>query len=675
MIGTTFIIVHHANQYLITDGYDNRDGITSIANGYEAVLRMHQSTGIPANLHLSGTLLEALAWHRPQFVDLVRELLAQRVIALVGGTYSENIMPVFGADHNGAQLRELARLYADMLDYPPDRLTTLWIPERVWTPALAPLVTDPALPNGGYEFVLLDDRLLFCCDGSDPYSRASFDSDGPFADGVGRAPRHRAWRDIGHARRMAGCGLTVLPISAHLRYWIPPRVAQHWQLLEQIIDGTAERGHVLVYADDLEKTAGVGGWANDVLAYGEFMAWLSRRPDIRFALLDDWRPERAVSERRVEVGTFYELARAWGAGEDYKVWAEGHRWRPYRSMYERAAAVVEATASAAADRRMVELARKHLLASAHETAWHDEGPGGRAPAPWSKAIASHARDCLPMCEAARSLAFAREPSAEIRDVDEDGVEEVVMGGTGFFIVVAPHWGGRIVALFHDGPRGGVMSIGNPTDHWNFQETLNRFMDRPANHPGALADAGFEHDVYEVSSIVTGQSHASVELVNVASSAMAGARKTISAGGSGAGLSVCYRLPDRVGELITTSCLSPDYLALLREGARGVRMVCGDHVRGATMGGTGIWIATSPGEATSWTKPLAPDPGHGVNVAVNARSRHWHLAIAWSGGPPVGDAPRRAVRRQLAARCPARKDGGRPSAARVGDDRSVGRPSE
>ena len=33
-------IVHHANQYVITDGYDNREGITELVQGREAILRL-----------------------------------------------------------------------------------------------------------------------------------------------------------------------------------------------------------------------------------------------------------------------------------------------------------------------------------------------------------------------------------------------------------------------------------------------------------------------------------------------------------------------------------------------------------------------------------------------------------------------------------------------------------
>ncbi len=61
-------IVHHANQYVVTDGYDNRVGISGIVGtsssqtGLLRVLKLHERYRVPFSLHISGTLLESLAW-------------------------------------------------------------------------------------------------------------------------------------------------------------------------------------------------------------------------------------------------------------------------------------------------------------------------------------------------------------------------------------------------------------------------------------------------------------------------------------------------------------------------------------------------------------------------------------------------------------------------------------
>ena len=58
----TSAIVHHANQFLITEGYENRHGLAATLgsveekSGFAWILELHRSLKIPVNLHFSGTL-------------------------------------------------------------------------------------------------------------------------------------------------------------------------------------------------------------------------------------------------------------------------------------------------------------------------------------------------------------------------------------------------------------------------------------------------------------------------------------------------------------------------------------------------------------------------------------------------------------------------------------------
>jgi hypothetical protein len=116
-------LVHHANQYLITDGYAVRQGISTIVDGYDAALRLHERYRIPANVHLSGTAIEAIAWHAPWFLERLWELRAKGLVALVGGTYSENVMTEFSSTFNIRQLNEALWLYRRHLRCQPQDLT------------------------------------------------------------------------------------------------------------------------------------------------------------------------------------------------------------------------------------------------------------------------------------------------------------------------------------------------------------------------------------------------------------------------------------------------------------------------------------------------------------------------------------------------------------------------
>src|SRR5918994_626796 len=452
-------LVHHANQYLITDGYDNREGITEIVEGYAAALRLHEEYGIPASLHLSGTLIETLAWHYPWFLELVRDLREKGLISLIGGTYSENVMPLFEPSFNARQLDEFLWLYRRHLRRPPEEVEVCWVPERVWdTEKLAPTLTSSERANGGYRFVLLDDRLLYPTNGSYVGSpRAQFDSIGPFDSNASRSHSYDelAMTETYRTYRIAETsGLVMVPISANLRYWVPPRFPEHWRRLEKTVKSLSRNGGgdtPPVYADDLGKTAGG----------------------------------------------------AWGSAA----------WSPYREQLVCAQKALREAQREGVDRRLLDLAWKHLLASAYETAWYDPIEDGCVAAPWAKAVASHARACLVMVDAARWFARnERSPSAEVMDIDEDGQDEVILKGEQLYAVITPEHGGRLIYLFSPNPEGGALVVGNPTDDWNFQEELNRYMDHPPNHPGALADVGFEHDRYLVSALSDG-THAWVEMTN------------------------------------------------------------------------------------------------------------------------------------------------------------------
>jgi starch synthase len=639
-------MVHHANQHIITDGYENREGITELARGYAAVLELHRRYQVPASLHVTGTLLEALAWHHPWMLELVSELSNEGLLSIVGGTYSENIMPLFGEAFNRRQLEEAFCLYERLLKLAPRETTVAWVPERVWDPALARVLTSDGLPNGGYRYVLVDDRLLFPLNGSyDGSARAAFDAQGPYGPLL-RASEDAATAASGRPNLIQACrpyrvaggdGLSAVPVSANLRYWVPPRRSEHQRRLAETFAALASEGQdaLLVYADDLEKTAGIGPWDRSGLdRYEAFLRQvLQGRPRVAPVRLDAWLERHPPGEERhLEGGTFFELARGWRdcAGEDYHGWARSTAWSKYHHHFTVAEEAVKEAERQGAEPALLALAWKHLLASAHETAWHDasDRSDARAPAHWARAVASHSRACLPIAAAARGLRGGGwEPTAELADLDADGTDEVLLRGRDLSAVITARHGGRIVYLFHRALAGGVLSVGNPTDHWNWQEGLNRYMDVPRNHPGALADVGFEHDRYAVAELGTGDGFAFARLLNVEEeSPLRGTLKSLLLPASAPVLVVCYQLAEHLNGLVTESCLSPDYYSLLRRGRETLRAREGPGRRGFSNGGVTVWIGLADDEATAWAAPDQPDAGHGLNLRVRSHDLHFHLLI-------------------------------------------------
>ncbi len=210
-------IVQHGHQYLITNSYDNREGIAELLESFAAVFALHLKYRVPLNLHLSGTLIEAIAWHAPVFLEWVRALRQEGLVELLGSAYSQNVMPLFSAQHNLRQLNETLWLYRTHLGVEPREIRGCWVPERVWNTAkLAPLLQSPQLLNGGYEYVLLDDRLSYPLAGEYAISdRQRFDAQTTPMCGQPGTPDDRSYL---LPYQIAGsAGLVALPISTDLR--------------------------------------------------------------------------------------------------------------------------------------------------------------------------------------------------------------------------------------------------------------------------------------------------------------------------------------------------------------------------------------------------------------------------------------------------------------------------
>lgn len=170
--------------------------------------------------HWTGTLLEWIRDHHPEFIQILRKMIARGQLELLTGAYYEAILPVIPPEDRVGQIRKLSQLVEELLGIRP---RGMWLAERVWEPHLV-----GSLVQAGVEFVLLDDT----------HFRAA-----------GVADEHLT----GHYRTEDGGEmLDVVPIDKTLRYLIPfhsqTEVKHHLQ-------GMASEGEAphLVHADDGEK--------------------------------------------------------------------------------------------------------------------------------------------------------------------------------------------------------------------------------------------------------------------------------------------------------------------------------------------------------------------------------------------------------------------------------------
>ncbi|WP_405216810.1 hypothetical protein [Agrococcus sp. Ld7] len=653
MSAAPIAFVHHANQFVITDGYDDRDGISVTAAGYDAVLALHVELGVPASLHISGPALESIAWHRPALLSRLRGHLSSGLITLIGGTYGENIMPLSSPSHNRRQLRAFHELAEDLLEIPREQLRTAWVPERVWeTSSVAAPLVDAAATGVRYRRVLLDDRLGHpLSDGQYPGSpRAAFDATGPYrwhADGFPSSIRGQLDTATLAPYRIAdGEGLVAVPIASQLRYLIPPHDPQHLELLAELALDAAESASepLLVFADDLERVAGVAGWERALERYAHGLRWVQRSGLLQPVDLDAWCDRLAPDdqiERPVERGTYYELAHQHGSGEDYRAWSDDPRWQPFAAVLDRTEAALQEAEDMPTDAGLCALAERLVMLGRHETAWQDpDTDGARAPAPWARATAAHAADALAVLAAARWVADATRRGLGVRlvDLDEDGRDELVVSSDRLFAVLSPHHGGRLTLLVRRevdaaGAPRGVVLVGNPADHWNFQTELHRHMQSPPNHPGALGVLGTEDHRHDVGQVEVTAERAMVELIDVEPGPDFGLTKRVLLTVDGDDLVVCVHRTGMPGELRTTVALSPDYPALLAQGRPALRSSQGSTWWAAHAPTTVAWVAHDPAEQTGQLLATSPTTGHALVGAVDGAGRHLHLVL---GSGPVDD---------------------------------------
>ena len=627
-------LVHHANQYLLTEGYENRDGIGQVVQGYASVLQAHAAHEIPCGLHLSGTLIEAIAWSSPWFFTLVNKLREQNLIELIGGTYSENIMTLTPDESNRRQLREFFAVFEKHLGGASE-LKWFWVPERNWkSERFLPILQDPTLVNGGYRGVFLDHRLLFPTQtSSDSIIRSDVDALGPWQSSIEalstqleKWPESKRTKWLESHQMHSLNGLQVAPISEHLRYWIPLRNGDQERLLN--LASICDDQTSLFFADDMERVAGVAGWDSTGLKrFGDFLDWAKHRSEFQISLPELSLKQKSVAE--IEPGSFYELEKKWHAGSESQGLSEGSEAREALTFLNQSRKAV-ADLGSLGEPRLTELAWKHVLASEYETLWHDsidssDQKESQRLAPWAKALASHSRHALVMAEAAKWFAREdRKAELEHRDIDADGEREIILKNELLFAVFTPCNGARLISLFFFSPRGGMMMIGNPTDDWNWQSGLNVFMQIPANHPGAFCDEGGENDFYSLSEEIRNSERVGFCVTNRESkSSWFGTKKTFSLGSNSNCLFVNYDGAP-VSAMVTVA-LSPDYLSLLREGANDALIKSVDNEFSVTRAGVNVRLSSAQDE-TQVEIQANGKIGHGWKARVTGMSRVMNLEI-------------------------------------------------
>lgn len=179
---------------------------------------------IPMTMHLSGSLLEWLEEHRPDYVERIANKVRAGQLEILGGPFFEPILASIPERDRVGQIKAYKQHLEELFQ---TSVNGMWVPERVWEPNFARSIVD-----AGIDYTILDDTHF------------------RFA-GISEEQLHGYYLTEDEGRL-----LKVFPCDEMLRYTTP------WQAPEETITYLQEfaqrhPGSIVSVGDDGEK---FGSW-------------------------------------------------------------------------------------------------------------------------------------------------------------------------------------------------------------------------------------------------------------------------------------------------------------------------------------------------------------------------------------------------------------------------------
>jgi hypothetical protein len=167
-----YAAIAHANQSIAartgTQDHILRDNGT-LTPGFIRTIDSHEFLGAPLNMHLSGSLISSLLWARqnpaentgvtafpgrdgPTFMARLAGFATNGVGSVIGGVYSEHIMPYFEGEVNRASIRAFNDLAQSFFGLTTNDMKVMHTPERVMHSNTNWFKADPSKPLKGKPF-------------------------------------------------------------------------------------------------------------------------------------------------------------------------------------------------------------------------------------------------------------------------------------------------------------------------------------------------------------------------------------------------------------------------------------------------------------------------------------------------------------------------------------------
>ncbi|MEJ2662501.1 MAG: DUF1926 domain-containing protein [Spirochaetia bacterium] len=113
---------------------------------------LHEFEDIPVTLHFSGILLEWLENKHPEYFVLLREMLKNKQVELIGGGYFDPILTMIPLSDKLGQIELLTTYIRANFG---NRPRGIWLTEQEWEQGLAQVLT-----NCGMEYLFLEDTIF-----------------------------------------------------------------------------------------------------------------------------------------------------------------------------------------------------------------------------------------------------------------------------------------------------------------------------------------------------------------------------------------------------------------------------------------------------------------------------------------------------------------------------------
>ena len=407
---------------------------------------LEQHPRVQLGLHYTGPLLTWFEAHRPEYFELLKNLVQRGQVELVGGGFYEPILVSIPQDDQHEQIVRLADFLESHFGQRP---SGAWLAERVWEPQL-----PSALSAAGVNYTLVDD-MHFLAAGFEPEELFGYYT----AEDRGRAVR-------------------LYPGQKKLRYQIP------FGIVKDVITYLRESaslhpGGVAAMGDDMEKF-GVWpgtfehcyakGWLSEfftaleensdwlkIVSPGQYIAGhtaLGRAdlPTASYSEMMEWVLPTRVRQR------FHAVLGEFDARPEVQAFLRGGSWRGFFRKYSEsnllhkkmlrvsariAAVTPRRTKSSRLSADLVEARDLLLRAQCNDVYWHGVFGGIYAPHlrtnPWRNLIRAEAI-------ADKQDPKSSAPRIELLDYDADGANEVLFTAQDWQALLKPDDGGTIAAL-------------------------------------------------------------------------------------------------------------------------------------------------------------------------------------------------------------------------------------